>query len=218
MARKSVVCLLILLMGIGVVVALKGSNEGSTPLAPTFDAGGRYDADELDYMGVIYENRTDIVAFNEGYSESDNCPWGFVHNGIDYFFRNGSTVIAAAPGLVESIDISDNGENVENRFYITVVIRFNASVVVHYNFEPWTQDSSDKDLQLEMLEIQEGDWVDIGEKIADFLHVGGSAHIHFGVIKDGQWQNPEPYFSENAYNEIMAMIHSFHPDWDLYYP
>ncbi len=214
MTRKVVVFLLILLIGIGVVVTL----NGSIPFISTFDAGGRYDADKLDYMGVIYENRTDIVAYEAGYSESDNCPWGFVHNGIDFFFRNGSTVIAAAPGLVESIETSDNGENVENRFYITVVIRFNASVVVHYNFEPWTQDSSDRDLQLDMLTIQEGDWVDIGEKIADFLHVGDSAHIHFGVIQDGQWPNPELHFSEDAYNEIMAMIHSFHPDWDLSYP
>ena len=42
----------------------------------SFDSEGRYDETTLDDMGVIYSNRSDILAFNEGYSESDACPWG----------------------------------------------------------------------------------------------------------------------------------------------
>lgn len=203
-----------IIIGIGTYFYLKRP----TDIITEFDPGNRYDSERLDYMGVIYENRSDIIAFNEGYSESDNCPWGFVHNGIDYFFDNASPVIAAAPGRVESIQVTDNGANVTNRFFITITIRFNSSLVVHYNFEPWTKNETERDQQLEMVNIQAGDWVALGEQIAVFLKAGPGAHIHFGVILNNEWQCPRPYFSADAYTEIMEMIHSFHPDWDLCYP
>ncbi|MHA1814703.1 MAG: hypothetical protein ACTSX1_01765 [Candidatus Heimdallarchaeaceae archaeon] len=82
-----------------------------------FDNNDLYEDVELDYMGVVYENRSDIYTFNEGYSSSINCPWGFIHEGIDYFLINNSKVIAAAPGQVENIEWRDNGEGTENRFY-----------------------------------------------------------------------------------------------------
>ncbi len=215
MNRKVVTLLLLSLIILGVYFFIsKRDGDGIV----IFDPGERYESDRLDYMGVIYVNQSDIYAFNEGYSESDNCPWGFTHNGIDYFFKNGSTVIAAAPGQVESITWTDNGESAANRFHITVIIRFNATTIVHYNFEPWTQNASDRDAQLSLLQIEEGDWVAMGDKIATFLNIGGGAHIHFGVIQDDEWQCPKQYLSEDAYNEIMSLIHSYHPDWDLCYP
>ncbi|NMC05811.1 MAG: hypothetical protein GYA24_11395, partial [Candidatus Lokiarchaeota archaeon] len=64
-----------------------------------FSNGGRYDASVLNNMGVIYQDRADNFAFNEGYSGSSTCPWGFVHNGIDYFLDNGSNIISASPGV-----------------------------------------------------------------------------------------------------------------------
>jgi len=63
-----------------------------------FDNNDLYEDVELDYMNVVYENQSDIYAFNEGYSSSVNCPWGFIHEGIDYFLLNNSKVLAAAPG------------------------------------------------------------------------------------------------------------------------
>ncbi len=214
MARKKLLIVVVILILIGGYIFMIKQNG----ISPTFNPDGRYEWHRLDYMGVIYQNQSDIYAFNEGYSESDNCPWGFVHNGIDYFFNNGSPVIAAAPGQVESITWTDNGEGASNRFYITVLIRFNATTIIHYNFEPFTQNAADKDTQLNMLGVSAGDWVAKGDKIATFLHVNGGAHIHFGVIQDGQWQCPRPYFSDADYTELMDLVHSYHPTWDLCYP
>ena len=183
----------------------------------TFNSGNRYDSSVLDYMDVVYENRSDIYAFNEGYSESDVCPWGFEHNGIDYFLRNNSKVIAAAPGQVVNVGWRDNGEEYENRFFISMEIRFSKSILIGYNFEPWTQNPEDKDKQLAMFKVQEGDWVEIGQEIARFLSVGGG-HIHFDVIENNQRTCPKKYFSTEGYNELMEMIHTFNPDWELCYP
>ena len=183
-----------------------------------FDNGGLYEDVELDYMNVIYENQSNIYAFNEGYSSSINCPWGFIHEGIDYFFINNSKVIAAAPGQVEEIEWRDNGEGTENRFYARIWIRFSKDIQIGYNFEPWTQNEEDKNQQLSMFSVQVGDWVDIGQEIARFLYVAEGAHIHFDVIENNERSCVQKYFSVEGYNEIMEMIHGFHPTWELCYP
>ena len=183
-----------------------------------FNPGERYSSEELNYMDVIYDNRSDNYAFNEGYSESAACPWGFAHNGLDFFLLNDSKVIAAAPGFVEEIDWRDYGEGVENRFHVSIQIRFNKDIVLGYNFEPWTQLSTDKDKQLAMFTIQEGDWVELGQEIARFLYVGVGAHIHFDVNLNNEQTCPQPFFSTAGYNEMMEMIHSFHFDWYMCYP
>ena len=183
-----------------------------------FSSGGRYADDTLDYMNVLYETRSDNYAFNEGYSESDACPWGFEHNGLDFFLLNNSKVIAAAPGLVEEIRWRDYGEGVVNRYHISMSIRFNKDITLGYNFEPWTQLESDKDKQLAMFKVQEGDWVELGQEIARFLYVEESAHIHFDISLNHEQTCPQPYFSTEGYNEMMEMIHSFNPSWNMCYP
>ena len=86
------------------------------------------------------------IAFNEGYSESASCPWGFEHNGLDYFFNNGSNVIAAAPGQIWEIENHEGEGN--NKYHVRIWIRFNKSTVLGYNFEPWTTKEADRNKQI----------------------------------------------------------------------
>ena len=214
MGKFKVILIILLIVGVGI---------GATTLyffwgKITFNAVNRYPSDHLNYMDVIYENRSDIYAFNEGYSDTDSCPWGFKHQGIDYFLLNNSKVLAATPGKVEKIEWRDYGEGVENRYHIRIWIRFNKTVEIGYNFEPWTQNEADKDKQLSMFKVQVRDWVEIGQEIARFLKVNEGAHIHFDVIEKGERSCPKKYFSSEGYTELMEMIHSFHPDWELCYP
>lgn len=181
-----------------------------------FSAGGRYDDTNLDYMGVIYQNQSDIHCWNEGYSDSDDCPWGFKHQGLDYFFNDSSPVIAAAPGRVEEIALHDSDAE-GNTYHVAIWIRFNQTVELGYNFEPWTTDESDRERQIEQFTVKEGDWVEKGEKIADFVACAESAHIHFDVIENDKRICHKKYFDDTGYSEIMDLIHSFHPDWDLCY-
>lgn len=183
-----------------------------------FNNGGRYDDTQLDYMDVLYENRSDIYAFNEGYSASENCPWGFTHEGIDYFLLNDSKVIAAAPGMVEKIEWKDYGEGEWNRFHVRIWIRFNKDIQIGYNFEPVTVNEEDKDKQIAMFAVEVGEWVEIGQEIARFLYVAEGAHIHFDVIENNDRSCIQKYFSTEGYTEIMEMIHEYHADWDLCYP
>jgi len=213
MRRKPLVVFLVLVIVVGVVFFAGNSLPPST-----FDPGDRYASDRLDYMGVIYTNRSDICSYNEGYSETADCPWGFVHNGIDYFFYNNSQVIAAAPGYVEDVSWRENPDTTLNMYNIYVVIRFNATVVVRYGFEPFTHVVGDQNRQLSMLSVQEGDWVQKGDVIGRFLFVKDAAHIHFGVVTGNEWLDPEPFFGGTDRTEILGLIHTYHPDWDLSYP
>lgn len=214
----------IALLMLGLVIAasfllyfhFREDSNGPNGTNGEFDNEGRYDSSNLDYMGVIYTNRSDILNWNGGYSESTDCPWGMIHNGLDFAFKNGSTVVGAAPGFVEEITVTDTGP-VDNVYMIHVSIRFNETIQISYVFEPWTTNSSDAGRQVSMLDIKVGDWVAKGDTLGEFLQVGGSAHIHFAVY-DGEATCPLPFFAEDAYIEIMELVHTYHADWELCYP
>jgi uncharacterized membrane protein len=215
MRQRTIALFVIVIIGIGVFAGVLILRNGDNAL---FDPGDRYESLRLDYMGVIYANRSDIYAFNEGYSETNSCPWGFIHNGIDYFFLNNTEVVAAAPGYVEDVSWRVNPDTTLNMYNIFVTIRFNASIELSYGFEPFTHVEGDQYRQLAMLGIQVGDWVSKGDTIARFLHVESGAHIHFGVRQGNTWFDPEPFFGSADHDEIMALINDYHLGWNLSYP
>lgn len=214
MAKKGVIFIIGILLVGAIAVAFFLAQNG---MFSQFDAEGRYDSSHLNTMGVVYEDQSNITAFNEGYSTTDTCPWGFAHDGIDYFFANDSEVIAAAPGLVTQVKSKDYGSEVENQYHILIEIQYNATTYVSYNFEPWTQDEADKEHQEQLFAVSEGEWVQKGDQIATFLAIGSGAHIHFDIREDGNKPCPTKYFDTAGYSEIMDLIHSFHPTWNLCY-
>lgn len=213
--RKAAIILILVIIIAGVAVVLYQMNDINEN---AFDTEGRYDPSVLDNMGVIYSNRSDIRSFNEAYSESTACPWGFIHNGIDYAYYNDSDVIAAAPGLVEEITLNDWGPEAQHRYTINVMIRFNATVRLVYGFEPWTNSTEEQTQQVEMFNFEVGTWVAKGDVIAKFLLAGDGAHIHFGVVQNNEWRDPTLYMSTDGYNELLGMIHEFEPTWEISYP
>lgn len=202
--------ILILVAGVGAIFLL-GQNEQEEP---PFDNEGRYDSTILSNMGVIYDNQSDIAHWNNGYSETDQCPWGAIHNGLDYMFYNNSPVIAAAPGLVIGIEISYLPNNT---FYkVAVAIQFNETVWLEYSFEDDANESM-RAQQVAMLDVEIGDWEAKGDQIARFLRVAEYDHVHFGVYLDGEAICPRLVMGQADYDEIMILVDSFRPDWELCY-
>lgn len=205
--------IVILAVAVGVVFIL-GMDllEGNPP----FDNEGRYDSTVLNDMGVIYDNQSDIAYWNDGYSESDSCPWGFIHNGLDYFFFNDSSVIAAAPGIVEDIELG----YLENStiYKVGVHIRFNSTLTIEYGFEGDGADVATRAQQAAMLDIEIGDWVVKGDQIGRFLRPTEYDHIHFAVYNE-EAICPRLVMGVDDYNEIMSLIEFFHPGegWQLCY-
>ena len=215
MKKQAIFVIVLVVIGVVVFGFIQGGLVDD--LFP-FDTEGRYDSSELNDMGVIYANRSDIESFNEGYSESNNCPWGFIHQGIDFFYFNNSDVIAAAPGFVDTISLNDWGPGGPHRYTIGVEIRFNATVSLWYGFEPWTNSTIVQAQQLAMFNFEVGTWVAKGDVIAKFLNAGSGAHIDFGVVQDHERRNPTLYMSNSSYDELQEMIWDFHPSWSISYP
>jgi len=184
-------------------------------IVDTFDNEGRYDSTVLNNMGVLYSNQSDIAMWNNGFSKSDSCPWNATHNGLDYFFLNNSDVIAAAPGLVEDIELGfvANG----TVYKVAVHIRFNSTLTIEYGFEGFSTDVAVRAQQAAMIDVEIGDWVVKGDQIGKFLRPTEYDHVHFSVyVNDGIC--PRLVMGADDYNEIMSLVHSFHPTWELCYP
>ena len=216
MRKQASVIGIILVVAITAGVFYLRGLDGGDHIAP-FDDEGRYDSTILNNMGVIYSNRSDIAHWNDGYSESDACPWGFIHNGLDYMFYNNSPVIAAAPGLVTGIGISYLPNST---FYkVAVAIQFNETVWLEYSFEDDANESM-RAQQVAMLDVEIGDWVVKGDQIARFLQTVQYDHVHFGVYLNDEAICPRLVMAENDYTEIMELIELFHPGegWQLCYP
>jgi hypothetical protein len=200
-----------LVVAVGVVFILGFDLEPED----TFDNEGRYDMTIFDDMGVLYANRSDIAHWNNAYSESDACPWGAEHNGLDYMFYNNSPVIAASPGLVMDIELRYLPNT--TIYVVGVQIRFNESVWMSYGFEGDGNESL-RAQQAAMLEVEVGDWVEKGEQIGRFLRPTEFDHIHFSVYVNEEAVCPESVMGEDDYNDIMILVQSFHPTWELCYP
>ncbi|MFW9849363.1 MAG: M23 family metallopeptidase [Candidatus Thorarchaeota archaeon] len=204
--------IVLLIVAVGVLYFLNPPNGNDN----SFDNEGRYDSTILNNMGVIYSDSADIEHWNNGYSESTNCPWGAAHNGLDYMFSNDSPVIAAAPGLVEYIEVG----YLENLpvYFIAVQIRFNVSVWLNYSFEGNSLDEAVRAQQVTMLDVEIGDWVAKGDQIGRFLRPVVYDHVHFSVYLNEEAACPRSVMGESDYNELMSLVHSIHPDWELCYP
>ncbi|MHA1286926.1 MAG: M23 family metallopeptidase [Candidatus Thorarchaeota archaeon] len=213
MKKQACIVGLIVIVAAVVGILIFGDFEDRDNVIP-FDNEGRYDSTILNNMGVIYENRSDILAWNNGYSETDVCPWNAVHNGLDYMFYNNSPVISAAPGYVEDIEL---GYLPNSTIYVVgVVIRFNATLTHQYGFEGNATTDTMRDQQVAMLDIEIGDWVVKGEQIGRFLTPVPTDHVHFAVyINDAIC--PGLVMGQADYDEIMILVHSFHPTWELCY-
>ena len=143
--RAVFILIIVVLVGAGILFLIGLDQE---EIEEPFDNGGRYDSSILNNMGVIYSNRSDIVGWNNAYSESDNCPWGGEHNGLDFMYYNDSVVIAAAPGIVQEIEVGYLPAPFDNIYFVSVQIKFNESVWVGYGFEGDSVDVVVRDLQL----------------------------------------------------------------------
>jgi len=214
MKKQACVVGLIVIIAAVVGVLIFGDFEDRDNVEP-FDNEGRYDSTVLNNMGVIYSNQSDIAMWNDGYSESDSCPWGFIHNGLDYFFFNNSDVIAAAPGLVEDIELGyvANG----TVYKVAVHIRFNSTLTIEYGFEGFSTDVAVRTQQAAMIDVEIGDWVAKGYQIGRFNRPTEYDHVHFSVYLNDAIC-PRLVMGEDDYNEIMSLIQSFHPTWELCYP
>lgn len=215
MKKQACIVGIILVVAVVAGVLYLGSLPEGDYVEP-FDNEGRYNSTILNNMGVLYSNQSDITHWNNGYSETDQCPWNAIHNGLDYMFYNNSPVIAAAPGVVIGIELTYLPNSTV--YKVCVQIQFNESVWLEYGFEGDANETM-RAQQAAMLDVEIGNWVEKGDQIGRFLRPTEYDHIHFGIYLNDEAICPRLVLGENDYNEIMSLIEVFHPgeNWQLCY-
>lgn len=183
-----------------------------------------------------YVSELDMASINEAFSaDGSSSPWGFAHDGIDFFpagdfkpFR------AACSGTVSSVQLRRN-ERTSN-WQVDILIECSPYVpnnegyfqplTANYSFEPMSTVQAFGQTQLDNIIVAGGRTVAQGELIG-YLHAAGAgAHVHFGLIPFASLVAsgvpsiqicPEPHFSAQARNSILNLLHATWPGAGLCY-
>jgi hypothetical protein len=168
-------------------------------------------------MITPYKNASDIASINEAYSTSANCPWGFAHNGIDFFPAGDNKPFQAVfSGVVTMVNLWQNDKT--SNWQVNVTLEFNSSFSAVYIFEIFSQNVADGQTQLSNILVSVGQSVSQGDVIGRLYVVGSGAHVHFGLMENENAISPEPYFTQDAKNSILEILHRTFPGANMSYP
>jgi murein DD-endopeptidase MepM/ murein hydrolase activator NlpD len=167
-------------------------------------------------MITPFKDISDMSAVNDGFSSTAEAPWGFVHNGIDFFpDGNLKPFQAVSSGRVEDVKLWQNDKTLN--WQVNIRIKYNNTFSVEYAFEPMSQNESDGQTQLENIYVTSGQNLSQGEIIGKLFVVADAAHVHFGLYKDGNAICPEPYFTPEAREAILTLLHNVFPGANMCY-
>jgi len=171
-------------------------------------------------MITPYVNSTDLEPIDRAFSSSASAPWGAEHLGIDFMpNRNFVPFQAVCSGSVDYIELWQLPTT--SHWLVHVRLKYNDAYSVLYAFEPMSADKSDGETQLDNIVVSEGQTVSQGDIIGylyDPVGLGHGAHVDFGLLNE-DWDRicPEPYFTSEARDSILSLIHEAHPSWDMCY-
>ena len=162
-------------------------------------------------MLTPYVTESDINVINEAYSETTASPWGFVHQGIDFFAQAGGLTDfqAVANGVVQRVELWQNTDN--NNWQVNIAIKYNNSFTYEYGFEPMSALQADGQTQLDNILVAVGDSVNSGQLIGRLHSPLGGSHVHFSLFQNLLFTCPEPYFTTAAQISIMNILHNTFP-------
>ena len=167
-------------------------------------------------MITPYVNSSDTAFINEAFSSDATAPWGFMHNGIDFFTTaNLKPFWSASSGIVEEVRLWQN--DISLNWQVNVTIRCDSSYSLVYVFEPMSGFAADGQAQLNNISVVEGQVLSKGDSIGNLFIAGSGTHVHFGFSKNYTAICPEPYFTSGARTSILNLIHKDHPTWNMCY-
>ena len=155
------------------------------------------------FLGLPFEGLSDMGPINEAYSETASCPWGFIHNGIDFFPTvNLKAFVAAASGTVTGVQLFHVGEN----WAVDVGILHDDYYSSGYTFEPMSSSVLHGSNQLENVIVTAHQAVAQGEIIGYLYTPSNGAHVHYQFMTNWEATCPEPYFDNAAVTSILYLL------------
>jgi hypothetical protein len=167
-------------------------------------------------MITPYEDESDMGPTNEAFSSDDSAPWGFAHNGID-FFPNGDLKLfqSVSSGEVTEVNLWQNDKT--SNWQVNVAVKHTSTYTVVYGFEPMTDSRDDGETQLANIFVSKGQRLAQGDPIGRLNAAGEGAHVHFGLLKNHVAVAPEPYFSPAARASVLRLVRKAWPGAGMSY-
>jgi hypothetical protein len=181
------------------------------------DQTGEERSDEDFSMITPYFNESDMLPVNEAFSTTAVCPWGFVHNGVDFFGDgDGKPFRAAEAGTVDRIDFFKNEGN--EHWQVNLDLEYNGRFRLGYAFEPMSSDSAAGAIQRSWIRVSLGQELAQGDTLG-ILHYGaGGAHVHFGFFDGNETVCPDSFFTPEARESILRLIRENWSNAEMCYP
>jgi hypothetical protein len=161
-------------------------------------------------MITPFVKMSDMGPIREAYSEDESAPWGFVHQGIDFFpTQNLVPFQAASSGIVQVVDLWQL--ETTGNWQVNLLLKYNSTFSLSYAFEPMTGNPADGQTQAEHIWVTEGQEVSQGDTLGLLYAAGNGAHVDFGLLMNDpdsglQAVCPEPYFTQSARDSILTLI------------
>ncbi len=176
--------------------------------------GGEADAEFS--MITPYVDESDMGPVNEAFSSNDNAPWGFTHNGIDFFPKSNLRQFqAVSSGVVEKFNLWQNDKT--SNWQVNVVIKCNSTYSVIYGFEPMTAIQTDGKTQLANISVSMGQSIAQGDVIGRLSTGEEGAHVHFSLYENDVAICPEPFFTPQARESVLKLIRMAWSEADMCY-
>lgn len=137
------------------------------------------------------------------YSSGADCPWGFMHQGLD-FYPSGSQAPfqAVASGAVLNVEL----RLYQGEWLVEVSVDVGAGTETEYFFETFSADQALGQAQLDAVSVRTGDTVSAGERIGTLLVGGDGSHVHFGINLSGEAPCPDRYFTDDALAAVRSLL------------
>ncbi len=168
--------------------------------SPVFNLIGQKEYPSEDFMispPLALENikRVGSVWGTPGASP-DSKETGGAHNGIDIGADEGTSFIAAAPGIISRISESED----YYRLNTDVALAYNSEFTLIYLFEPA------KKIDVGLYQsVEKGNVIGyLGSREAGYI----DQCVHFGVKRNGLWICPVPYLKEDLRKKLNEVYHS----------
>jgi hypothetical protein len=194
--------------------AFFGSDGSFTLIGHVRCGGGEGEGDIS--MITPYVNESDMGPIYEAFSSDASVPWGFEHNGIDFFPKgNLKPFQAVSSGVVVNVMLWENDKS--SHWQVNVIIEYNSTYAVEYAFEPMTKNQADGETQLANISVSVGQVVSQGDIIGYLYTAGELPHVHFSLYKNASSICPEPYFTPDARESILNLLYLVWPDANMCY-
>ncbi|MFX1535447.1 MAG: hypothetical protein ACFFDI_14575 [Promethearchaeota archaeon] len=177
----------------------------------------RYKEDSpLPFASIItpYTYEENVTACG-AYSDTEDCPWEFIHQGFDIMTFNNTPFQAVADcNLTEKDKFYNTGNG---KWQANLRLDYNSDVWFRYAFEPFSANESHIDQQLAMIPHTEGTQLKQGDVIGTLLTVGAGAHVCWSIQIYDISVCPAPYFTPEAYQSVLNLIKEGNPSWEMCY-